>query len=116
MRFKVTIEASFLHEVEVDAQNEELAKARASDALFDYLDLTLCNSQKFAEFHEYVLKERVVSVVEVGAGSSTMESAPQSPAHGRFHYRVALIAGVVLLVFCFFVFLVGLYNLPTLFK
>jgi hypothetical protein len=116
MKFKVAIEASFVHEVEVDAQTREEAEARASDALMDYLDQTLSNSRKFAEFHEYVLKERIVSVVEADTGCGVAKGGASSPVPNTFRNKVVLIGWVVALAFCLFVFVVDLCTLPTLFR
>jgi hypothetical protein len=58
MKYKIRIDAAFTHEVEVEAQSEQEAKARASDALMDYLDIEIRKRGEFEDFFENRLKQK----------------------------------------------------------
>lgn len=61
-KYKIVIRASFDYEVEVEGRDEQEAKAAASDSLMDYLDIGLRESRAFDDFHEYKLREEVLSI------------------------------------------------------
>lgn len=61
-KYKIKIRASFDYDVVVDAPDESTAKNKASDELMDYLDRTIRKTKEFDYFHEYLLKEKVISV------------------------------------------------------
>ena len=65
MEYKVTIRAHFDFDAQVDAKDAEAAKQKASDALMDYLSVTLSQNRKFDYFHEYVLKEEILKVEKI---------------------------------------------------
>lgn len=61
-KYKIKIKASFDYDVTVEASDESNARAKASDSLMDYLDVDIRNTKEFDHFHEYLLKEEVISV------------------------------------------------------
>ena len=63
MKFRVKIKASFDFETEVDASDSECAKAKASNALMDYLDLEIRKTKEFDYFHEYLLQEEIAECI-----------------------------------------------------
>jgi hypothetical protein len=70
MKCKILIRAYFNFEVVVEAPNEQKAKGMASNELMDFLDSTLRDSQKFAQFHEYQLKEEILSIEVINEAES----------------------------------------------